>query len=522
MMRGNTLLENISKLNTFVITTKSNNSLSLYVEKILNNKCSSIKFINDYDYVTLDLLYVSLQIMNSEERINAKDFNKIDKKELKYYIDKTKGINFFKKQVSSIKNEEILINYIRNSLATGAYVVNTNNTVKFNNGLIVDSEWLVDFANFIISSINNNENLSSDGRTYSLKLVEIPEEKDSNLRKFLKDIKLYEYNVSRKDNKVLTYQNIKYIMDILSEIDNYDFKQLQEINSILAKEKYTLSINKVNTNFSQETKSKIEMLLNESDVNYYRLDEYIKDTLMCSNSEYRNNKKRLINTYDLLRTLAHAYKSNYSLDECRKLYNLKSKEYEIIFGMSISKFYLDYIYDEERLNRFFNYELLNLEDVKPVIIDYETDEYKKLIQELSRLNKKIVIENRKINRCLDNSKKFDPKTEQFKDNEEKLNDSCFELDNLVEQVDRLRSELYNIKDNNHKKSNQNKTKLKYIKESVIKGTYKFDPETTLITFDCYNDKDYHHTFHLELTLEEFNNTILSNENVNVRINFYQL
>ena len=345
MMRGNTLLENISKLNTFVITTKSNNSLSLYVEKILNNKCSSIKFINDYDYVTLDLLYVSLQIMNSEERINAKDFNKIDKKELKYYIDKTKGINFFKKQVSSIKNEEILINYIRNSLATGAYVVNTNNTVKFNNGLIVDSEWLVDFANFIISSINNNENLSSDGRTYSLKLVEIPEEKDSNLRNFLKDIKLYEYNVSRKDNKVLTYQNIKYIMDILSEIDNYDFKQLQEINSILAKEKYTLSINKVNTNFSQETKPKIQMLLNESDVNYYRLDEYIKDTLMCSNSEYRNNKKRLINTYDLLRTLAHAYKSNYSLDECRKLYNLKSKEYEITFGMSISKFYLDYIYD---------------------------------------------------------------------------------------------------------------------------------------------------------------------------------
>ena len=100
MIRGNTLLENISKLNTFVITTKSNNSLNLYIDKILNNKCKSLKFINDYDYVTLDLLYISLQIMNSEDKINVKDFNKIDKKELKYYFDKTKGINFFKNQVT--------------------------------------------------------------------------------------------------------------------------------------------------------------------------------------------------------------------------------------------------------------------------------------------------------------------------------------------------------------------------------------------------------------------------------------
>ena len=68
MIRGNTSLENISKLNTFVITTKSNNSLNLYIDKILNNKCKSLKFINDYDYVTLDLLYISLQIMNSEDK----------------------------------------------------------------------------------------------------------------------------------------------------------------------------------------------------------------------------------------------------------------------------------------------------------------------------------------------------------------------------------------------------------------------------------------------------------------------
>lgn len=522
MIRGNTLLENISKLNTYVITTKSNNSLNLYLEKILNNKCTSIKFINDYDYVTLDLLYTSLQIMNSEEKINVKDFNKIDKKELKYYIDKTKGINYLKNQVSSLKNDEILTNYIRTSLAHGAYTINTNNTIRFNNGLIVDAEWLVEFANFIVSSINNNENVSNDGKVYSLKLVEIPEEKNVSLRDFIKNIKLYEYNVSRKDNKVLTYQNIKYIIDILSPIDSYDFKQLKEINSILAKEKYILSINKLNTNFNTEVKSKIEMLLNESDTNYYRLDEYIKDVLKCSNGAYRTNKKKLINTYDLLRSFAHAYKANYKLEECRNLFNLSSKEYEIEFGLTISNFYLNYIYDEENLNKYFNYALLNLEDVKPTIIDYETDEYKNILNELSRLNKKIVVENRKINKYLEISKNIKNDKELLKETNTKIDDSCFELDSLVEEVDRLRVELSNIKDNNNGKFNKNKTKIKYIKESIIKGTYKFDKDTTMLTFDCYSQKDYHHTFHLELTLKEFNDLLLSNENINTRINFYQL
>ena len=69
MIRGNTLLENISKLNTFVHTIKSNEFLSIYIEKIINNKSKSIKFINDFDYISLDLLYTSLQIMNSKENI---------------------------------------------------------------------------------------------------------------------------------------------------------------------------------------------------------------------------------------------------------------------------------------------------------------------------------------------------------------------------------------------------------------------------------------------------------------------
>ena len=113
MIRGNTLLENISKLNTFVHTIKSNEFLSIYIEKIINNKSKSIKFINDFDYISLDLLYTSLQIMNSKEKITKESFYKIDKKELKYYMDKVKGINYFKKQVPAIKSEEILVEYLK-------------------------------------------------------------------------------------------------------------------------------------------------------------------------------------------------------------------------------------------------------------------------------------------------------------------------------------------------------------------------------------------------------------------------
>ena len=116
MIRGNTLLENISKLNTFVHTIKSNEFLSIYIEKIINNKSKSIKFINDFDYISLDLLYTSLQIMNSKEKITKESFYKIDKKELKYYMDKVKGINYFKKQVPAIKSEEILVEYLRKIL----------------------------------------------------------------------------------------------------------------------------------------------------------------------------------------------------------------------------------------------------------------------------------------------------------------------------------------------------------------------------------------------------------------------
>ena len=58
-MKGNTLLDNISKLNTFIHMSKANNLLAIYVEKITNGKSGTMKFVSDFDNFTLDLLFTS-------------------------------------------------------------------------------------------------------------------------------------------------------------------------------------------------------------------------------------------------------------------------------------------------------------------------------------------------------------------------------------------------------------------------------------------------------------------------------
>ncbi len=520
MIRGNTLLDNISKLNTFIHMTKSNEFLSNYIDKILNNKSKSIKFINDFDYISLDLLYTSLQIMSNENIVSHEEFNKIDKKELKYYMDKTKGINYFRHQVQGIKNEEILINYLRKALANGNYVSNHNNTIRFDNGMIADSDWIVEFANFLITSLNNNVNLSSDGVTYTFNVISLPEKQD-NIKNYIKNIKLYEYNVTKQGMKKLTYQDVKYLIDTLSVIEEYDFRQLQEINSLLSKEKYTLSVNKKNVVFGKEEKAKIEKLFNEE--NYEPvLKEYIKDVLKCFNSHANINKRKLIDTFELIRSLSHAYKCNYSLEECRKLFDIKERKQDILTALSLANFYVNYIYDESNLLLHFNYSMLDLNDLKPMIIDYETPEYKAIITNLSSLNKRVVKVNRRINKYLESAKvKIKRDAELQKKSTENFVKDCNELDRLVKEIKELRAELSNEKDETRHESNINKTKIRYIKEAIISGKYSVS-ENGMMTFDCYSSRDYHHTFHLNIELNKFIEILLSDHNRNTRINFYQI
>ena len=243
-MTDNSLLENISKLNTFIHMNKSNEALGIYVEKLTNGRSQSLKFVPDFDSFSLDLLYTSLQMMNKNNYISKVDYNKLDKRELAYYFKKVKGISFFKKQVPSLKTEEVIINYLSKALANGEYILNFNNTIKFNNGLVLDALWTIDFSSFLINSLNNNINLAEDGLIYYFNTVEIPKIVDNDITKFIKSIKQYEYSVKRKDCKRLSYQDIKYLIDKLSIIDKYNFKKLQVLNSELEKKGFTLSVNK--------------------------------------------------------------------------------------------------------------------------------------------------------------------------------------------------------------------------------------------------------------------------------------
>ena len=522
-MRDNKLFENISKLNTFVHMLKSNELLKIYIEKITNNRSKNLKFVNDFDYIALDLLYTSLQIMNSTDTVRVEDYEKLDKRELKYYLDKTKGINYFKNQIHSIKDTNILISYLIKSLANGAYICNNNSTVRFDNGLIVDSDWIVEFSRFLVTSFNNNTNLSNDSIRYTLTSVEFPErKKHADEKIYMREIKLYEYSVKRKDNKKLSYDNVKFIINILSTIKEYDFKKLQEINSKLANEGFALSINKRKPLFDKDEKKQIERLYNEDGYEKV-LQEYIKDTLKCYDSSSSIKRRELINTYELLLDLSRAYKCNYTLDECRKLFKLREYEEDLECAFAIANFYINFIYDEENLNKYFNYSVLDLELLKPDIIDYETPEYKDIIKKLSSLNKKSVLINRKINQLLSEAKKINPNNkEKINENNTSLNRNCHELEKVINEIKQLRAELDEEKDENHKDSNINKTKLKYIKEAIVSGNYYYDSETSLITFNVYSKKDYHRTFSLEISLANFNDIVLSESNRNIRINFYQI
>ena len=191
-------------------------------------------------------------------------------------------------------------------------------------------------------------------------------------------------------------------------------------------------------------------------------------------------------------------------------------------ALSIANFYNYYIYDEAQLKKYFDYEKLDLRNIKPSVIDYETEEYKNILAELSTLNKKVVAENRNINRLLAKGKiKVTKKASQHNEKNSEIARSCRELERLASNIKKLREKLSNIKTTNDQISNINKTKIKYIKESIISGKYEFNEKNANIVFDSYSEKDGHKTFHLEITLDDFEQYVLSEDNQKLRLEFYQ-
>lgn len=518
MNRTIPILENITKLSTNVLMTNSNNYLSIYLEKILNKKSKTLKFIPEFNCELLELLYTSLQLMNYNDTLRLEEYSKLDRQELKKYLTQ---VSYYKNQVSTLKTDLSLINYIIIALSNGSYAYTSNGKVKFDNNLVVELNWLVEFSNFLVQSLIVNENLSNDRKTYSFKLVELPNNYD-NIRQITKETLVYEFNVTRQDKRMLKIDNLNYLREELSVVDKYDFESLKELTSKLGKKKYTLAINKKQPRFTKEDKTMIEKYLNENHNGYEELIDYIKETLNSIDSKFTINKITAISAYEILKNVALDYKNNLSIEKCREKYDILNKKQLINNALSIANFYNYYIYDEAQLKKYFDYEKLDLRNIKPSVIDYETEEYKNILAELSTLNKKVVAENRNINRLLAKGKiKVTKKASQHNEKNSEIARSCRELERLASNIKKLREKLSNIKTTNDQISNINKTKIKYIKESIISGKYEFNEKNANIVFDSYSEKDGHKTFHLEITLDDFEQYILSEDNQKLRLEFYQ-
>ena len=105
MKRGTSLISNVSKLNTFIYMAKSNELLSIYIEKILNNRSKSLKFVNDFDYVSLDLLYTSLQIMANSKDVSKEDFSKIDNECNSYFCENSHLHDYSKSKLEELEKD---------------------------------------------------------------------------------------------------------------------------------------------------------------------------------------------------------------------------------------------------------------------------------------------------------------------------------------------------------------------------------------------------------------------------------
>ncbi len=501
MKRGT--MNTITKLYTLNNTRSSLSLLSFYISKITNNKCSSLKFINSYDPIAMDLLFLSLKVMHISS-FTQNDFKKLNKVELKYYMNIEHGIKYFTNQNNKIKNEEQLINYLLDALKKGEYTCSINNTVNIRD-LVVNSDWLASFINFIVDSLTMNKYLSDDGHRFIYKTIEFPESDD--LKDVLKNTKIYEYNIVNKNKSRLTYNDIAIIYNVFKDVYNYNFNDLKEINSKIAKDNYVLSINKTNISLKAKERKIIENMYNEVDSVTNEIKDYIKELYdVLSLNKYRNIHHQ-IESFEILRALSHAYKNNYTLKECRKLFDVTFLKKYSKYYMDIAEFYLNFIYDENILKDNLFYETIDLTEIKPRVINYDTPEYKNILNRLSTLNKKIVVENRRINQLLSSK------------NKTKLDGISLELENLVNEVSHLRNELDVIKDKNHEKNNINRVKISYLKEAIFGGTYTFDNGT--ITLDVYDPSNYKNVFRLTMFYDLLEMILTNKVNVTKRIELYE-
>ena len=502
MNKGNVLLDNILKLNNFILMAKSSNALFLYVDKILNGKCSKIKFIPEYDYVSLEVVLNALML--PVEVIDKETYQKLDKKELNYYLNKILKINNIRNN-KKLNDKEKLLDFIVNGIKKGEFTCNNNSTITISTLLTLDSSWVLELLSFLNDNIYYNLNLSKDKKSYQFNLLNYSNTKKLVYNDFLNDLMLYKCKISKKNNSVLGFKDLIKIDDIIRTIYKYDFKKLEDINSELNKEGLKLSINKEKVKGTKD----IENIFNECDTEskFKDLINFIKDYYDVIDSVNNVNIKNNKTVYGYLKKLNYAYFSNYSLNEARKLYKIDNsiKKYQTFIN-----FFIFYIYDYDNIEDHFNYELLKLEDLRPKIVDYETEEYKNIIDKLSNLSKRQVSLNKKVNKYM---------TSDIRDYKV-INYYGELLSQVNDEIVNLKSEFAARKENNNSLYNINKIKINYIIDSILNNNYVLFEDK--IIFREYDKKDNHVTFYLVIKLEDFNDEVLSLYNQNERINYYQV
>ncbi|MBR7042463.1 MAG: hypothetical protein IKI04_03070, partial [Bacilli bacterium] len=155
-------MDKINRLYTYMNTYKSLELLGIYLDKITNGKSTHLKFIDDYDITALDLLLTAIKYKS----IKKIDNDKLDRKELNYYIKKGKGITYFKKQNKVIKDKGDLVKYLVSKLNEGDYYYTLDNIVRVGN-IIVNINWLTEFSEFLINSYYLEQFISDDRKLFS-------------------------------------------------------------------------------------------------------------------------------------------------------------------------------------------------------------------------------------------------------------------------------------------------------------------------------------------------------------------
>lgn len=513
MTRENISYNNISNLHTYLILKQNNEILGSYIKGLQNKKNKT--FDPNFETGPIDILYISLQLMGNKTKITTEDINKFDEKELKFYLDKIDNIKIIKRE---FKQLSVFVNYLINALTKGNYTIGINNNIKLNNGISLQIDWLVDFCTFLNISLEYNKYLINGGLVYSIKMCEFPKENYKQLNEFIKKSILYTYSIKRKDGQNISLNDLKYLNSLFYNINSYDFEKLKDINSKLAKEKYILSIDKTSLTINPRIRSLLKKYYEEYGLNKEIID-IIEENNNIFNAKKNIERQKKSEIYEIIRVLAHAYKNEIPHTDCRRL--MEQKDYNLIYNAyAIANFYIHYIYDSNNLDISFNYGILDLDNIKPYIIDYETVEYKEIIRLLASINRKVINENRKINRFLELNKKIPKKERITHKNNHILAASCLKLENYAKQIENAHLKLNDLKKNNLCKSNINYSKINYIRKAIYEDKISFIDET--IYLSSLNNKNFQKNFSLELTYNYFNEVILSVMNQQKRLDFYAM